>query len=62
MVQIGLNSETAEIEIKMKIWALAQVMNDENWQKAIYNRCRELIDEEIEKRTKQANNQTSKKG
>lgn len=52
MVQINLNSETAEIEIRMKVWALAQIVESETWQTVIYEKCKLLINEEIERRSK----------
>jgi len=55
MVQIDLNNESGEIEIRIKVWALAQIVDNETWQNAIYEQCKILIDEEIEKRMKKLN-------
>lgn len=61
MVHINLNKDTAEIEIKMKVWALAQVVDNQTWQRAVYEKCRQLIDEEIEFRHQQINKQSVEK-
>lgn len=49
MVQIGLNKGTGEIEIRIKVWALAQVIDSDNWQKVIYDECEKIILEELQK-------------
>lgn len=47
MVQISINKETQEVVIKIKIWALYQVMDNRSWLKAIHEKAMELVIKEI---------------
>lgn len=49
MVQISLNKGTGEIEIRIKVWALAQVIDSDNWQNVIYEECNRIIQDELKK-------------
>lgn len=49
MVQIKVNHRTKEIEIKMPVFYLYEIIDNDEWLKAVLNQAKEIMIEELEK-------------
>lgn len=49
MVQIRVIQETKEIEIKMPIFYLYEIIDNDAWLVTVLEKCKELVIEEFEK-------------
>lgn len=49
MVQIRISPEKKEIEIKMPVFYLYEIIDNDEWLSTVLEKCKELIIEEFEK-------------